>query len=374
MKSLFYCQHSLGIGHLVRTLRLAEASLTYGPVLVICGGELPPQLRIDPRIRVVPLPPLRMDSDNKLVDAVGARDIDDIFAKRARLVKQAVCQFAPNAVMIEMFPFGRKKFAAEVFSIIRTARASGKTTVFCSVRDVLVSRGKNQTHYDERAVAWLNENFDAVLIHSDPDFVRLNETFSCYAKIRIPALYTGYISGAQTACAATRLRRVVVSAGGGRVGQDLLAVASEASDRFRQQLDLDMLVVAGPNGTKPRVANGGPGPSTVDYVADLPAAFACSAISISQCGYNTAIDVLKTRTPAIFVPFEAPSEDEQLKRAELLSSLGCALLLRQKALTAETLVNAASTVLRTQNPDFCDIDLGGAARSGQLIHQMCGHA
>ena len=44
--------------------------------------------------------------------------------------------------------------------------------------------------------------------------------------------------------------------------------------------------------------------------------------SISQCGYNTALDLLRTRVPALVVPYATPEEDEQTRRARRLEQLG----------------------------------------------------
>jgi len=371
VKTLFYCQHSVGIGHLVRTLRLAEASLANGPVLLICGGAIPQRLQINPKIQVLSLPPLRMLEDNTLVDAKGDGDVDNIFQTRARLAACRIREFLPDAVVIEMFPFGRKKFAREVLAIIKTAREQGKTRVFSSVRDVLVTKRHDQDRHDLRAVAWLNENFDAVLIHSDKKIVALDATFSTFDKIGIPVYYTGYISNECQPPESERCRQIVVSAGGGRVGHELVKAAMAAFPRINADLDLDMLIVTGPNGGGLKSpANGQKSPTTVAFINNLPDVFARSMVSVSQCGYNTAVDLLRTRTPAIFVPYETASEDEQPRRAQLLATQGCALMLRQKSLTASAIVDAASKLLSSNYVNTPDIDLNGAQRSSALIRAV----
>ncbi len=374
MKSLFYCQHSVGIGHLVRTLRLAEASLCNGPVMLICGGAIPPQLQINSNICVIALPPLRTNADGALVDANGAGDVDDIFESRRKMVIRTIRNFLPDAVVIEMFPFGRKKFATEVASVIAAARRRRKTRVFSSVRDVLVTQRRDQDRHDQRAVTALNEHFDAVLIHSDPDLIALNATFSTFEEIRIPTYYTGYIGSNSPSRKTARLRQIVVSAGGGRVGRELVEAAADSFPRIQRELNLEMLIVTGPNGGKSQLpANGRKGPRFVEFIVDMPNMLAQSMISMSQCGYNTAVEVLQTRTPAIFVPYETRSEDEQLRRAELLAQKGCVELLRQRSLTSDAIANAASRILSMKQKKSFNVDLNGAARSSDLIREECSH-
>jgi len=370
VKTLFYCHHSVGIGHLVRTLRLAEASLTNGPVMLLSGGAIPTGLTINSRIHVVPLPPLRVDADYQLIAANGDGDVEEIFEQRRQIAVRAVRVFLPDVVVIEMFPFGRKKFAREVLGIINSAREQKKIKVISSVRDVLVTTRRDQDRFDLRATKSLNENFDAVLVHSDQNLVRLEATFSTLDKVEIPIYYTGYISSASRSPAPARQRRIVVSAGGGRVGHELIDAALESCASIKRDLDLDMLIVTGPNaGHRARLSNGKNGPEIVEFINNLPGIFARSMISVSQCGYNTAVDVLKTQTPAIFVPYETAGEDEQLRRAQLLAKKGRAVLLRQESLTADAITRAASKLLARRQDTF-NIDLDGAQRSSDLIREV----
>ena len=52
------------------------------------------------------------------------------------------------------------------------------------------------------------------------------------------------------------------------------------------------------------------------------AELAAPGSSVSQCGYNTALEVLRTRVPALVVPYATPEEDEQTRRARRLERLG----------------------------------------------------
>lgn len=373
MKTMLYCQHSIGIGHLMRTLRLAKASLPNGPVRLICGGEIPKKLNIDRLIEIDALPPLRMAPDSSLVDPFSSNSIDELFRQRREQAVAAVRDFQPDALIVEMFPFGRKKFADEILTIIEAARSVSKAKVFSSVRDVLVTKRRDQYRHDQRAVKWLNVYFDALLIHSDPNLITLNQTFSTFELITIPVYYTGYISGTDPAAVAEKKLQVIVSAGGGRVGRRLIDTAAKACPEIRQKLGLDMLIIKGPLGKDRALSNDREqAPKTATFINDLPDVLARSSLSISQCGYNTATDILRARIPAVFVPFETESEDEQLRRAELLSGRGRAITLRENALTPESLLEAACQAQALMNQENCasTIDLGGAQRSRTIVKEL----
>lgn len=377
MKTLLHCHHSIGIGHLMRTLKLAEACLDLGEVCVICGGEMPGRLSVDSRIRLECLPPLNMASDGSLYDPIGTRDVSDIFIERQALSIAVVADYKPDCLVVEMFPFGRKKFAAEILGLIDCARRNPDVRVLCSVRDVLVTQRHNQEAYDRRAVDWLNENFDALLVHSDPTLISLATTFSAYAAIDIPIHYTGYVASAGKPVTGPRAALVVVSAGGGRVGKALISTARSAASAIRERLGCEMLLITGPmhNGTEPCM-HATDGVEEVSFLPDLPDVLTRTRLSISQCGYNTATDVLRACVPAVFVPFEAPRENEQLQRAGLIAGCGRAVTLRESQLSAEALVNAACAAMSQaqQHIETRDIDLNGAFRSREIIGELFNHA
>jgi hypothetical protein len=156
----------------------------------------------------------------------------------------------PAVVIAELFPFGRRAFAGEIQALIDEGRAqpAGPALVACSVRDILVGRGAEQPAFDERACALANAHFDAILVHSDPRFARLEESFRPRTPLRSPVYHTGFVTNGASAgpAPAARVPRVVVSAGGGSVGESLLHAALDAQPALCRDDGLAMRVIAGP--------------------------------------------------------------------------------------------------------------------------------
>ena len=65
----------------------------------------------------------------------------------------------------------------------------------CSLRDILVSGREDQRAYDDRARALADAHLDAVLVHCDPRFARLEETFRPSTPLTVPIHYTGFVAG-----------------------------------------------------------------------------------------------------------------------------------------------------------------------------------
>jgi predicted glycosyltransferase len=103
----------------------------------------------------------------------------------------------------------------------------------------------------------------------------------------------------------------------------------------------------------------------VRSVPSLAAELVNARASISQCGYNTALDLLRTRVPALVVPFAAPGEDEQTLRAALLERLGAVRVADEASLDAE-----AVRALIGTTPTFPSLRLDGAARSCAILAEL----
>ena len=366
---LLHCQHSLGLGHLVRTFALASALAGRFRVTTLCGGELPDALPLPDGVEVIALPPLggvrgALVSRDRGVDAARA------LALRRDVVLSVFHARRPAAGVVELFPFGRKKLAGELVPLLEAARAAGAVTA-CSVRDLLVTRDDDGRH-DERASVTANALLDAVLVHADPRLARFEETFHPRTPLRVPIHHTGFIvrgeRRVEAACAGGP-PHVVVSAGGGRVGGPLLRAAADA---HRLLGDVETTLVAGPFLPEDEwhsLPRGVPGLHLRRSVPDLGAELAAATASVSQCGYNTALDVLRSGLPALVVPFAAPGEDEQTRRATRLARFGAVRALDPAKLDAPRLATEIRALQRFR-PRPLDLDLDGAAASARILEKM----
>jgi len=56
--ALFYCQHSVGLGHLMRSYALTEKLAERFRVVLLAGGDLPAGIAAPRDVEIVALPPL----------------------------------------------------------------------------------------------------------------------------------------------------------------------------------------------------------------------------------------------------------------------------------------------------------------------------
>jgi predicted glycosyltransferase len=369
---LFYCQHSLGIGHLTRSFALAAAMTRHFHVVFLNGGRLPPGLAVPAGIEVIDLPALGMDDGHTLVSRDAAHDVAQAQAARRERIDRAVREARPAVLLVELFPFGRKKFAGEILPMIRAAKRQG-ARVACSLRDILVDARPDQQHHDDRA-RWLTDRyFDAVLVHADRSLAALDDSFRPSRPLRTPLHYTGYVVPERDGCSAeARGDHLLVSAGGGIVGDALFRLALEARTLMREPMPLR--IVAGPFLPESRwldlqrMAAGAPGVELLRQVPDMVAEMRHARASLSQCGYNTALDIVVAGVPALVLPYATATENEQASRASRLAALG-ALRCVPASLDAVALASELDA-LRAFAPRAAALDLDGAVCSAQCLHDL----
>lgn len=356
---LFYVQHLLGVGHVKRAAAIARAAAHLVDMHVALGGE-PVALADFGSATVHQLPPARAEdlTFKVLLDADG-HPIDDRWrARRKAELLALAASLDPRLLLVEHFPFGRGKFAFELVALFEQLRGRPDRRILCSVRDVLVERSASGKA--EKVVRLARRWFDGILVHGDRAVIPFDATFPAAAAIEDLIEYTGYVVdggelGHRSDHSATTGSRsadaeVVVSIGGGAVGQELLAAAIAAAQ-------------AGALAPRHwRLLAGNNLPETV-FEALRAGAAACARItverarpdfrdlldraglSISQAGYNTVMDLLATSCPALVVPFAAEAEGEQLFRARELERRGLLRVLEERDMTPLTLAAAAQQAL-----------------------------
>src|SRR3954470_21915877 len=147
---LCYCQHSVGLGHLMRSYALCAALSERFRVVLVCGGALPRGIRPPAGVEVLALPPLGVGAAGGFVSHDPRYTVEHAWAVRKERILAAFRAVRPVAVLVELFPFGRAKFARELVPLLEAARAEGVFTA-CSLRDILVTGRANQREHEDRA-------------------------------------------------------------------------------------------------------------------------------------------------------------------------------------------------------------------------------
>ena len=361
--ALLYCQVRYGAGHFARSAAIAEALLPHFRVVMAVSGQTG-DLRIPTGVDLVPMP----EPEEDFLSHVSAAD-EGLGVALASLA----AHISPACLLIESFPFGRQNLLVEMARGLRRIRARDpRPLIVSSVRDIQQRMLPRQDWLDRLSCDTANRFFDAALVHTDPRISRFSDTFPLCAELRPAVHETGYVAPAfQPLPPRDAEPVIVVSAGGGRGGDSLLEAAA-AAQGAGLSADFSMRVFAGTfvsDETWQRLqaaARATPRLSVVRWSSDLRKELGRASVSVSRCGYNTALDVLAARVPALFVPLPTPTEDEQRRRAARFAELDLARQLQEDEMSPARL---ADEIRRTAqwSPSSIDIDLNGARRSAELL-------
>ena len=386
MRVVFYCQHVLGVGHVFRSLEIVRALAPHRVVLVTGGGEVTFEAP-DNMVREQ-LPGLMMSPDFKTFIPLeeGAQDVDEVLARRLARFETIMAEYRPDIFLVELYPFGRRKFRFELLPILRGVNASrwGRCKAVCSVRDILVEKD-DPAKYVSRVNPVLNGHFDAVLCHSDPAVVRLEETYPGMEGIEPPFHYTGYVArspepGAGAAlCAELGVgpneRMVVLSAGGGSVGGELLEAGIRASLLLQETVPHRLFTFTGPYCADSDLARyrelaGGDGRIVVNrFTGRFPAYLDAADLSLSLGGYNTTMNLLAANTYGLILPFA--QNREQRMRTRRLEGGGAVGMLTPEDLAPEALATRMAQGLARPGSAH-GVDLDGGPKSARILLHLAG--
>lgn len=365
-KVLYYCQSLVGVGHLTCSLRIIEALLPHCDVDLIYGGLDAPMPPARPGFRSLRLSTLLHDPTSGEFfspDATPACGIDAIWSDRARAI-DGFLRTPYQAIVVEFYPFGRRRFKHEIMALFRAVHAhGGPVPIFTSVREVLVPRAVEN---EQRMVDSVTKHIHTVFVRGDPALIRFDETFSLTPQIADRLCYTGYISPPPPTSRPARQPQILVSQGGGNVGRELLQAAIGAAATMPSH---NFLLATGSRTSaaeadalrrSARSANVHIVPFLHDFLHQLMQ----SAVSISMGGDNTLLDVLTARTPALAYPYQGNSE--QGFRVRKFADAGLLHELGSDDLTANGLKMKIELALRAPYPTRA-VAIDGARTTADFI-------
>jgi predicted glycosyltransferase len=375
---MFYCQHILGIGHLVRSIEIVRGLLDDFEIFFVNGGEIVEEFPIPTGIHMINIPAIKTDSEfRELQIPNGFHDVEQVLTYRRDLLLATFEQVQPSVLMIELFPFGRRRFSAELIPLLEDAKAAG-TKVVCSLRDIVVTK-QDRARHEEKICRLMNQYFDLLLIHGDPQFMPLEVSFSRVGDLHCPVHYTGYVVQADSSDSVTdqavSLPRplILTSVGGGRFGHELLNCVAQASEILENLIPHHIHMFTGPfcpdqvyeSLRRPQRRN-----LTVErFTPDLLQYMRQADLSISMAGYNTTMNVLTTGVRSMLLPFVGNDDQEQRMRSERLAELGVVHVIQRDELEPERFAQRVIACLQ-QTPPSITFDMQGVEKTAQLVQSI----
>ena len=371
MKVIVLVTHLLGTGHLMRAATLARAFGAAGhDAQVVSGGMPVPHLNVD-GFTLTQLPPLRSDGTDftTLLDAKNCVVTDAMRAERIDMLVSIIRSEAPDVLITELFPFGRRNLRTEFKAALEAAKAlPNPPVILSSVRDILAPPSKQAKA--DFADDMIEAYYDSVLVHSDEAVVPLSLSWSISPTLAEKLRYTGFVAPPSITphTEAFGIGEILVCAGGGLVGERVfdavLAFAEGNRHTFR-------LLIGGDDARRAALRQRAPSNVIIDaprpeFRSMLPHAVA----TISMCGYNTALDILQSGVRAVIVPFDDGGEVEQSIRAQALGQIDGIEVIATNQLSNDTLHTALTAALNAPKRDPQTAGMQGSAHSVEIAKSI----
>ncbi len=379
-KVMFYCQHILGMGHLIRSIEIVRGLIPNFQICFINGGQVIEEFEFPQGIEVINIPAVKTDTEFQELKPVD----DNLTMAEVEIIRKEillnVCErFKPDILIIELFPFGRRRFSFELIPLLEKAKAIG-TKIVSSVRDIVVTK-QNQQRHEEKVCRLINQYFDMLLIHGDPNFVKIDLSFSRVADLNCDVHYTGYVvqkSPKLQTFHQTYLPRqplILVSVGGGRFGHDLLECVAETAPLLKNKIPHHIQVFTGPFCPKTvfeklqNITSGLDNITVKRYTHNLIHYMQQADLSIGMSGYNTTMNILSTGVKAMMMAFQGNNDKEQETRVKKLDSLGRVKMIHLEDLQPEKFAQQIIDYLHYQ-PTQLNLNLNGVSNTENYLSQL----
>ena len=349
-------------------------------ICFINGGEVIENFPIPSGIEVINIPAIKTDSEFKELQVVNSeQSLEEVKEIRCQKLLEIFDRFQPDVLMVELFPFGRRRFSFELIPLLDKAKAH-KTEIVSSLRDIVVTK-QDQKRHEEKVCRLMNKYFDLLLIHGDGKFIKLEESFSRIKDLNCEVYYTGYVtqkinqnSEVNIPLDIRQKPLILVSVGGGRFGHDLLESVVQTAPLLQEKLPHHIQIFTGPfipenlfNKLQDLAQN--QSNITIErYTPHLLSYMQQAELSISMSGYNTTLNILNTGVRAMMMAFTGNDDKEQMMRAKKLAQLGRVKIISPEDLPPEKFAHQIINYLQ-EKPTEIDFNFNGAENTAVCLSQ-----
>lgn len=365
---LFASHDGFGLGHVRRNTLIARALLATEPdagITIVTGLPMRPAWLGDPRLNVVPVPPLLKDSDGGYHHE--RLSFEAAIEQRAGAFSAAVREVEPDVVIVDRHPYG---LAGELRPGLELAARRGARLAL-GLRDILDAPSVVAEELTGQGWAGVADLYDEILVYGDPVLCDHEAEYG----LPLTPRYCGWVTEAGTPVRHRDEQLLVVTGGGGGDGEAVFRLGAELAAALQR---LRVVLVAGPYATQdiigalPARAMASGRLRLVRDASDCVALLARAGRVVQMAGYNSTAEALAAGLRPILVPRRNPRR-EQAIRASRLTALGVADMVDENAPAEEVAwLLERSRLLAPGALAAAGIRLDGARRAAAAIGALVG--
>lgn len=381
LRIAIYSQDGLGLGHMQRTASIAWEIYRLRPeasILTFSDSQLGQFFPISPYHDYVKLPSIAKDSPGNWKATNLRMSFAEILQLRKELIRNVVLNYSPDVFLVDHMPHGAM---GELLPALEAIDQAGiPTQNVLGLRDILDSPDVTVDRWQEEGAYEVIERFySRILVFGMQDIYDVAEKYQLPESATKKLFYCGYVANLDNERNAYSIRArylagnpqdtrlIAVMAGGGADAYSMMSTLIEALPIVLEDQPCSVAVIAGPFMPVELIADlerrAGHLPiQMLEAVTDSISYISAADLVIAMAGYNTSVEILRMKTPAILIPRAGPSA-EQRTRARLFSEKHWVDMIDPDELTPENLAQCISFHLKNPggNKPSALPNLSGAA-------------
>ena len=367
LRIAIYSQDGFGLGHMQRTTSIAWEIYRLRPeasILTFSDSQLGQFFPISPHHDYIKLPSIAKEGPGNWKATHLRMSFPEILQLRKELVSNALLSYAPDIFLVDHMPHGAM---GELLPALEAMKHFGlHTQNVLGLRDILDSPEVTINRWQvEGAYDVIERFYTRILVFGMQDVYDIAEKYQLPENATKKLFYCGYVANLDHEKNAYSIRArylagkpadtrlIAVMAGGGADAYHMMSTLIEALHKVLEDQSCSVAVITGPFMPVELIADlerrAGHLPiQMLEAVTDATSYISAADLVIAMAGYNTSVEILRNKTPAILIPRAGPSA-EQRTRAKLFSAKHWVDTIDPDALTPESLAECISTHLRQPN-------------------------
>lgn len=333
-----YSQDGFGLGHMRRTSSIARqisAMRSDISILTISDSQLGQFFPTTVNHDFVKLPSIVKAGPGNWKASHLAVSFEEVLEMRKQLISSAIKSFAPQILLVDHMPHGAM---GELLPTLDMLSETGMPTqVVLGLRDILdapevtINRWIIEGAYDA-----IQRYYSRVLVYGMRDVFDVINQYQFPDAIANIVRYCGYVTTPENPTGASRIRArflagtsartrfIVAMAGGGADAYPMMNVLLDAIKTIKKETPIVLAMITGPFMPREMVndlnkkARHSP-VRVMESVDDTLSYISAADLVIGMAGYNTTVEILRMKKPAILIPRSGPSA-EQRTRARLFAA------------------------------------------------------
>lgn len=367
LRIAIYSQDGFGLGHMQRTASIAweiyrlrsEAS-----ILTFSDSQLGQFFPISPHHDYVKLPSIAKDSPGNWKATHLHVTFEEILKLRQELIRNVLLNYAPDIFLVDHMPHGAM---GELLPALEAMQQAGiPTQNVLGLRDILDSPEVTINRWQvEGAYDVIDRYYARILVFGMQDVYDIAEKYQLPENAKKKVFYCGYVSNLDSERNAYNIRAhylagkspdtrlIAVMAGGGADAYPMMSTLIESLPKVLEDQPCVVAVITGPFMPVELIADlerraAGLPVQMIETVTDSVSYMSAADLVIAMAGYNTSVEILRMKTPAILIPRVGPSA-EQRTRARLFTEKHWVDMIDPDELTSESLAECISLHLKHPN-------------------------